>query len=1173
MDFGTGANRCRADDDPVSPARNRVPPWVREPRFLRAELKKGTALGLYVYVNALLVGFFAFAALHHFCAWWLSRRELVLIIFAALCFLIGGGNASLVAIASATGTTQAQLALEIGTICNALGLVANVWVLALVTGVRPRWFVFSITVFFLFVAVFSTIVSPADATATGIDHGKLPWGAEIVVPLRTPSGWWVMPTYVAAISVHAFGLFAGLRLWAADRIGGILVTLAGAGILVAIVVSGLIDLGRLMMPYFGNIPWSFYVALISLQISREYRTRGEKLAASERRFRAIFDQTFEFIGLMSVDGTLLQANRTALKFAGIEESDVIGKLFWETPWWSHSPELQERLRKAVRAAAGGQIIRFEATHPRPDGGLTYVDFSLKPVCDERGDITLLIPEARDITERKRVEHELLESNQFNKQIIESAPNGLIVMNRDFRYMVWNPKMEEMSGLRSADVLGKQPLELFPFLQSTGVLDQVTRALAGDTLTSTDFPFEVPGSGRRGWSMQIMAPLRNSANEIVGVLVSAIDVTSRKETEEKLIEANRSKDEIFALLDTLQAEAPIGLAFVDLNFRYVRCNDALAEINGVPAADHLGRLVSEVVPNIWPQIEPIYRSVTSGNGPMADHEIVGETPARPGQIRSWLVSYYPVKIHEEIIGVGVIVNEITERKRVEEALKASEARSRAILFALPDLMFRLDAEGNILDYYACDRNELYLPPELFLGKRMADAVPEMVGRLFQENLRRTLETGQLQSFEYDLEFPNGGTTSFEARMVPSGERETITIVRNITGRKKADETRQKLEAQLFQSQKMEAIGVLAGGVAHDFNNLLTVINGYSNLLLMDLTSGDPLWGPITAIRDASERASRLTQQLLAFSRKAIIEPKVVDLNELVAKSANMLRRLIGENIVLAILTDPSLAQIKADPGQLEQVIMNLVVNARDAMPTGGRLTLETRDVVLGSHDLPNYPDLKTGRYAMFAVTDTGKGMADELKSKIFEPFFTTKGIGRGTGLGLAVVHGVVKQCGGHIGVHSAADVGTTFRILFPVAPELNPVPAPVSPKEPTRGTETVLLVEDEDSVRAIARIALETNGFKVLAAPSGAEAIRLAEEHPGEIHILVTDVVMPEMGGRQLAECMRTLRPGMRVLYMSGYTDDAVIHYGVSSANDAFLQKPFTPLGLNRKVRAVLDGML
>lgn len=264
------------------------------------------------------------------------------------------------------------------------------------------------------------------------------------------------------------------------------------------------------------------------------------------------------------------------------------------------------------------------------------------------------------------------------------------------------------------------------------------------------------------------------------------------------------------------------------------------------------------------------------------------------------------------------------------------------------------------------------------------------------------------------------------------------------------------------------------------------------------------------------------------------------------------------------------RIKADPGQLEQVVMNLAVNARDAMPTGGRLTIETRYVTIGDDDPLAAPGTKPGRYARLRVADTGHGMTEEVRSKIFEPFFTTKGVGKGTGLGLAVVHGVVEQCGGHIGVSSTVGVGTTFALLFPVATEAAAGPSSAVVRLAARGTETVLLVEDEDTVRTIARIALTIQGFTVLEAGSGAGAIRLAADHPGPIHLLVTDVVMPEMGGRQLAEAVRTHRPGLRVLYMSGYTDDAVIHHGVEST-DAFIQKPFTPLGLARKVRAALDG--
>jgi signal transduction histidine kinase len=389
----------------------------------------------------------------------------------------------------------------------------------------------------------------------------------------------------------------------------------------------------------------------------------------------------------------------------------------------------------------------------------------------------------------------------------------------------------------------------------------------------------------------------------------------------------------------------------------------------------------------------------------------------------------------------------------------------------------------------------------------------------------------------------------------GERRFTGVVRDITARR-------RLEAQFQQAQKMEAVGRLAGGIAHDFNNLLTIINGYGDLMLDTLPAGDALREFVVSIREAGDRAARLTLQLLAFSRKAVVEPKVLDLNELVAESAKLLRRLIGEDIALSVTPAPTPVRVLADPGQLEQVVLNLAVNARDAMPTGGRLTFETDIAEIGAGDAP-------GRYGRLRVTDTGTGMTEEVRARIFEPFFTTKGVGKGTGLGLAVVHGVIQQCGGHIDVESTVGTGTTFTLLFPVAAgEAAAMTADVV-RLGTRGTETILLCEDEDAVRTIARIALTTQGFTVLEAEGGADAIRLATDSPDPIDLLVTDVVMPDIGGRQLAEAIRRHRPHIRVLYMSGYTDDAVIHHGIEMT-DAFIQKPFTPLGLARKVRAVLD---
>lgn len=399
----------------------------------------------------------------------------------------------------------------------------------------------------------------------------------------------------------------------------------------------------------------------------------------------------------------------------------------------------------------------------------------------------------------------------------------------------------------------------------------------------------------------------------------------------------------------------------------------------------------------------------------------------------------------------------------------------------------------------------------------------------------------------------------------GRRMLTGIFEDLTDRK-------KLEEQLRQAQKMEAIGRLAGGVAHDFNNLLTVILGYSELLLTLSPATDPNRSIIADIHHAGERAATLTRQLLAFSRKQVLAPQLLDLNEVIGNTEKMLRRLIGEDIALTTVLAPRLRQVRIDPGQMEQVILNLAVNARDAMPRGGRLTVETRNIKIGSEGLPRHPDRKPGNYVRLAITDTGSGMTPEVQARLFEPFFTTKEPGHGTGLGLATVFGIVKQSEGHISVYSEVGVGTAFEILFPAVADAARSEPSRSGLAPVRfGHETVLLVEDEEPVRKIARLALESHGYHVIEAHLGAEALNAVAEHPTPIQLLVTDVVMPEMSGRELAERLRKRHPGLKVLFVSGYTDDAVIRHGILDARDPFLQKPFSPLTLARKVRDVLDS--
>jgi nitrogen-specific signal transduction histidine kinase/ActR/RegA family two-component response regulator len=386
-------------------------------------------------------------------------------------------------------------------------------------------------------------------------------------------------------------------------------------------------------------------------------------------------------------------------------------------------------------------------------------------------------------------------------------------------------------------------------------------------------------------------------------------------------------------------------------------------------------------------------------------------------------------------------------------------------------------------------------------------------------------------------------------------------------------RRALERQLRTAQKMEAVGRLSGGIAHDFNNLLGVIIGYSQVLKRSLKPENPLYEHAEEIEKASQRAVSLTRQLLAFSRQQVLEPVILNLNTLVSDMEKMLPRLIGEDIALTLALDPALAQVKADPSQVEQVIMNLAVNARDAMPDGGKLIIQTANVDLDTAYTHQHPGSRVGSYVMLRVTDTGTGIEPEIQAQIFEPFFTTKERDKGTGLGLATVYGVVKQSGGYIAVDSEKGKGASFSVYLPLVEHAvtSPDLSDELPARSARGSETILLVEDEESLRKLADMFLRDRGYHVLTAADGVQALQVARQHPGPIHLLLTDVVMPGINGRVLAERLAPSQPGMKVLYMSGYTDSFIAGHGVLEAGSHLQHKPFTEEALTRKVRELLDA--
>ena len=531
-----------------------------------------------------------------------------------------------------------------------------------------------------------------------------------------------------------------------------------------------------------------------------------------------------------------------------------------------------------------------------------------------------------------------------------------------------------------------------------------------------------------------------------------------------------------------------------------------------------------------------------------------------------------------------VRTIEEKQNAEAALRKSEEQYRLIAENTSDLICMVDTHGNYTYLSPSYRDVLGYAPESLVGQNCLVLIhPDDRKTAEAEALRSVSHHSAADGIEVRVKHQNGNWKVFETLINwtydSRGKRHYgIFVSRDVTERKETElslrESEEKLrssEDQLRMSQKLEAVGQLAGGVAHDFNNLLTVISGYSELVLNRLGKGDDNRGKVEEIKRAAERAASLTRQLLAFSRKQVLQPKLFDLNHLVSDMTKMLRRLIGENIEMTTVIGEA-APINADQGQIEQVLMNLVVNARDAMPNGGRLTIETARVEIDEAYASTHLSVQTGSYVMLAVSDTGCGIDAETQKHIFEPFFTTKEQGKGTGLGLSTVYGIIKQSGGHIWLYSEPAQGTVFKVYLPLATETQAETTGVSrPAALPRGTETILIVEDEPQIRKLAFDCLAYCGYDVLSSTNGVEALELIQRLERPIDLVLTDVVMPKLSGRELSERIAAMQPSTKVMFMSGYTNDSVVNHGILDGASWFIQKPFTLESLVRRVRQVLDS--
>ncbi len=906
-------------------------------------------------------------------------------------------------------------------------------------------------------------------------------------------------------------------------------------------------------------------------------------------------------------GNVTWVNPAFTRMTGYSAPEILGQNTRFLKSGQHHQAFYQDLWKTVLS---GRIWHGEIVNRRKDGSLYFEEQTITPVTNAQGNITQFIAIKQDVSERKRAEETLRASEEKTRLIIETANDPFIAMDAGGRIIEWNHQAEAAFGWSRAEAVGRRLAQTIipPRYQ------QAHERGLGNFLATGEGPvlnqrIEIEAVHRDGheFPVELMVwPIRLNGTCTFSAFIR--DITERKRAEAALLANNRRA----------HLSAHVGIALTSgksLRDMLRRCAEsmahnleaAFARIWTLNAADNVLELQASA--GMYTHLDGPHSRVPVGqfkigliaqerqphltNDVCHDPRVSDKEWAR----RENMVAFagYPLIVEDRLVGVmamfsrktvddstlramASVANQIAlgiERKNAEEALRQAQQRLQHILSASPAVLYTLAVKDNSIVGVSWISANL---PEM-TGHTVAEAVGAdwWLGNVHPEDLQDVLARVQEGIFgggyvanEYRFRHKNGQFrwVRSEMRLLRGPQGQALEIVgswSDITERK-------KLEEQFRQAQKMEAVGRLAGGVAHDFNNLLTVISGYSDMLLGSLRKEDPLWTIMEQINNAAERAAALTRQLLAFSRKQVLKPVVLDLNSLFGDMEKMLRRLIGEDIELSFCPDPELARVLADAGQLEQVLMNLIVNARDAMPRGGNLTIETHNVTLSADYVAGHPEARPGPHVMLAVSDTGSGMDAATQARIFEPFFTTKGSDKGTGLGLAMVYGIVKQSGGHIQVYSEPGVGTTFKIYLPRHKNGMPLRKSEAGLAPPRlGTETVLLVEDDDSVRRLTRTILENQGYTVLEAKNGGEALLLCEQHPGDIHLLISDVVMPGMSGPQLVERLLRLRPSLRFLYVSGYTDDAIVHHGMLDPETPFLQKPFSAEGLARMVREVLES--
>jgi PAS domain S-box-containing protein len=836
------------------------------------------------------------------------------------------------------------------------------------------------------------------------------------------------------------------------------------------------------------------------KIARDIRDRKRAevaLRASEERCRGLIESIPALVWVYDATGRPAQHNRRWYEYTGQVPDDAVADRWQEA---LHPDDVAGAVAAWERCKASGEPYTFEYRLRRADGVYRWF-ISKKTAVKGAGGIEQWVGVCTDIDDRKRAEEESRQTTALLRAVAEGTTDAVYVKDREGKYLLINEAAARFVGRSVAEVLGKDDTTLFDPIGARRVMAQGRSVMASGRAEMSEEVLTAAGVTRTYQTMQV--PHRDAAGNVIGIIGIARDITERRRLAVE-------RDELLARLQLHIERMPLAYILFDADLRITDWNPAAGRILGYTRAEAIGMRPFDLIPPSSRQMAAeLLARIRAGD--MAANS-VNENLTKDGRTITceWLNT--PLTSEGgQFVGMLCLAQDISARREAEVALRL---RDRAIQAVTQGILITDPGQPDNPIVYASPgflRLTGYEAEEV-LGRNCRflqgkDTDPAAVARV-----REAVRDGGPCSVEL-LNYRKDGA--------PFWNELSISPILDAAGRlthfvgAQADVTaRRSLEEQLRQAQKMEAVGQLAGGVAHDFNNLLCIINGYSDLLLENLPPGDPSRGSISEILKAGQRSAGLTRQLLAFSRQQVLAPRVLDLNEVVTDTDKMLRRVIGEDVRLTSTLGPELWAVRADPGQVEQVLMNLAVNARDAMPQGGRLTIETRNVELDESYARAHPDARAGPHVLLSVTDTGSGMPPDVKARIFEPFFTTKGPGKGTGLGLATVYGIVKQSGGHVAVSSEVGVGTTFQVYLPRAEPAagGPKVRPPGPQAPPRGTETVLLVEDEGGVRALTRHVLAGCGYTVLEAADGDEAVRVAAGHDGPIHVLVTDVVMPGAGG-------------------------------------------------------------